>query len=155
MPYGAVRGDGPFSAHLPSSASPRFRVDGKCDTVMARMSLEPFNIIKVESARVVELSLPLSLDSGEFDIINQTLLEEIDREPHAWWVLDLSQLSYMGSAALGLLVNIRQQIKRGDGKLVLCGLSPRLLQIFRTCCLVRLFIIKSNRQDALRSLGVP
>jgi len=118
------------------------------------MTSAPFKIISVESARVVELALPLSLDSGEFDAINENLLGEINREASGWWVLDLSQLSYMGSAALGLLVNIRQQIKRGEGKLVLCGLSPRLLQIFRTCCLVRLFTIKSNRPDALRWLGV-
>src|SRR5665213_3394164 len=118
------------------------------------MPTELFQIVVVEDAKVVELSLPASLDSGEFDRINEALLEHVTREPHAQWVLDLSNLSYMGSAALGLLVNVRQQVKAGDGKLVLCGLSPRLQQIFRTCCMERLFVIKATRSDALRDRGI-
>jgi anti-anti-sigma factor len=118
------------------------------------MSTEPFQVIRVQEARVVELSLPVSLDSVEFDSINQSLLDVIGREPQAWWILDLARLSYMGSAALGLMVNLRQQIKRGGGKLVLCGMSPRLQQIFRACCMERLFVIKATRVDALKSVGL-
>lgn len=118
------------------------------------MSKPHFHIVNVDSARVVELSLPITLDSGEFDRINETLLESVNREPQARWVLDLSRLSYMGSAALGLMVNVRQQIRQGGGALVLCGMTPRLHQIFRTCCMERLFTIKSSRLDALRAVGV-
>ena len=118
------------------------------------MSSDLFQILAVEQARVVDLSLPISLDSGEFDRINESLLERINREPSAWWVLDLSRLTYMGSAALGLMVNLRQQVKQGGGKLVLCGMSPRLQQIFRTCCMERLFTIKATRLDALKAVGV-
>jgi anti-sigma B factor antagonist len=118
------------------------------------MPTELFQIITVSGARVVELSLPVSLDSGEFDRINEALIQHVTREPHERWVLDLSKLTYMGSAALGLLVNIRQQVKTGDGKLVLCGMSPRLQQIFRTCCMERLFVIKATREEALRAIGI-
>ncbi|HWE02844.1 MAG TPA: STAS domain-containing protein [Tepidisphaeraceae bacterium] len=118
------------------------------------MTTELFQIVIVADARVVELSLPISLDSGEFDRINEALLQHVTREPHARWILDLSKLSYMGSAALGLLVNVRQQVKAGDGKLVLCGMSARLQQIFRTCCMERLFLIKATRGEALRAVGI-
>ena len=70
-------------------------------------------------------------------------------EPEGQWVIDLSQLSYMGSAALGLLVNLRQQIKQSGGRLVLCGLSPQLVHIFNTCCMERLFRIVKSRADAV------
>ena len=113
-----------------------------------------FQVSSIESARVVDLTLPMSLDSGEFDLINESLLELVNKEPQVWWVLDLSQLSYMGSSALGLMVNIRQQIKQAGGKLILCGMSQRLQQIFRTCCMERLFVIKANRAEALRAVGV-
>ena len=42
--------------------------------------------------------------------------------------------SYMGSAVLGLMVNIRQVVMKGHGKVVLCGMSDRLMRIFETCC---------------------
>jgi hypothetical protein len=35
---------------------------------------------------------------------------------------------------------------------VLCGLSPRLLQIFHTCCLERLFTIVKTCDEARRLL---
>ena len=56
----------------------------------------------------------------------------------------------MGSSLLGLMINIRVRILQGGGRLVLCGLSPALMQIFRTCCLERLFSIAQTRDDAVK-----
>ena len=104
---------------------------------------------KAGTVNVVDLTLPLSLDIDEFDRLNESVLELIRAEPEGQWVIDLSQLSYMGSAALGLLVNLRQQIKQSGGRLVLCGLSPQLLHIFKTCCMEKLFRITKTRKDAI------
>jgi anti-anti-sigma factor len=67
------------------------------------------------------------------------------------WIIDLSAVTYMGSAMLGMLVNVRQQIKAGGGRLLLCGLSKPLMTIFRTCCMERLFTIVKDRGAALAS----
>ena len=112
-----------------------------------------FHVSNVQSVNVVELSLPQSLDSEEFDRLNEQMLALFDGQPAGKWVLDLSRLSYMGSSALGLMVNIRQRIKQGGGRLVLCEMSARLLHIFQTCCMERLFTIKPTRADALRAVG--
>jgi len=104
---------------------------------------------KAGTVNVVDLTLPLALDIDEFDRLNESILELIRSEPEGQWVIDLSQLSYMGSAALGLLVNLRQQIKQSGGRLVLCGLSPQLLHIFKTCCMEKLFRITKTRKDAI------
>jgi anti-sigma B factor antagonist len=113
------------------------------------MSANLYRHSKVGTVNVVDLTLPPTLDIEEFDRLNESILELIRGEPEGQWVLDLSQLSYMGSAALGLLVNLRQQIKESDGRLVLCGLSPQLLQIFKTCCMEKLFSIVKSRKDAV------
>ena len=119
----------------------------------AGMASDLFRVIPEGSVQVVELSLPQQLDSGEFDRINDALLSLFSEKPDGRWVLDLTGLAYMGSSALGLMVNIRQKVKQAGGKLALCGLSPRLMQIFRTCCLERLFTIKSVRADAVRAIA--
>ena len=100
---------------------------------------------------------PLTLDIEEFDRLNESILELIRGEPEGQWVLDLSQVAYMGSASLGLLVNLRQQIKQSGGRLVLCGLSPQMLHIFKTCCMERLFRIVKRPQgrDRRRLLIAP
>ena len=66
------------------------------------MAQDLFHVLSISAARVLELSFPLSLDSGEFDRINESLLGLVKAEPHAWWVLDLARLTYMGSATLRL-----------------------------------------------------
>jgi anti-anti-sigma factor len=105
-----------------------------------------------QAVQIVELSLPQQLASDEFDRLNQLLLRAFADQPDGRWVLDLSRSSYMGSPALGLMVNIWQQVKAGGGRLALCGLSSQLLRIFQTCCLERLFVIKSDRDAALRAV---
>ena len=116
------------------------------------MSQDLFQVTAMEAATVVELALPHTLDSDEFDQLNESLLSVVAANAGGRWVLDLSRLSYAGSAALGLMVNIRQRVLDAGGELVLCGLSPRLLQVFRTCCMERLFTIRSSRADALRAI---
>jgi len=86
-----------------------------------------FRIESQQTLHVVELTLPELIDPLEFDRLNDAMLAELDGRADQRWVLDLGRVHYMGSAMLGLMVNIRQRIKAGGGKLVLCGMSPRLL----------------------------
>jgi len=102
-------------------------------------------------ANIVELRLPQSLDSMEFDDLNASLLALLKGRAQQKWIIDLSAVTYMGSAMLGMLVNVRQQIKAGGGRLLLCGLSKQLLAIFKTCCMERLFTIVTDRRSALAS----
>src|SRR5439155_17321441 len=103
------------------------------------MPTDFFRFQPTPTANVLELSLPESLDAIEFDQLNASLQKLLEGRSKQKWVVDLSEVSYMGSAMLGLLVNLRQQIKSSGGRLILCGLSARLLEIFRTCCMERLF----------------
>jgi anti-anti-sigma factor len=113
------------------------------------MSYELFRLTRSGSVNLIELFLPVGLDIDEFDRLNESVLALIAAEPGGGWVMDLSKLDYMGSASLGLMVNVRQRVKEGKGRLVLCGLSPRLLQVFKTCCMERLFKIVRTREEAV------
>src|SRR5437763_17128613 len=96
----------------------------------------PSELLKVsnhKSVNVIELFLPEDLDSTEFDRLNERLDAALSTQSGDRWILDLKQVEYMGSAALGLTVNIRQRGKSQPGQLALCNMSPRLLQIFQTC----------------------
>lgn len=110
---------------------------------------EYFRISSNEAVNLLELMLPESIDGLEFDRISASMLGALEGKAGSRWVLDLSHVDYMGSAILGLMVNIRQQIKSASGALVLCNMSPRLTQIFHTCSLERLFIISRSQSDAI------
>lgn len=106
----------------------------------------------VGDARIVSLRLPTALDSNDFDRLNEDLLGMFDAHANSRWVLDVSGVAYMGSSVLGLLVNVRQRALQSGGQLVLCGLSPGLLRIFRTCCMERLFEIYRTQNEAIKAL---
>ena len=109
------------------------------------------NFLPGNDANVVELHLPQTLDSADFDALNDSFHTILQDRSQQKWVIDLSAVTYMGSAMLGMLVNVRQQIKAGGGRLLLCGLSGPLMTIFKTCCMERLFTIVKDRKAAMKS----
>ena len=113
------------------------------------MASEWYAVVDDGKARVITLSVPVQVDSADFDKLHERVLEQITSAPAHRWVIDLSSLSYMGSSVLGLLVNIRERVRQADGKLALCGLNARLQQVFRTCSLERLFVIRAGRAEAI------
>src|SRR5271155_5676693 len=116
------------------------------------MARDFVKVTTVQSVNVIDLWLPEMLDSEEFDRLNTSLLGVLDGKIDGRWLLDLSAVDYMGSSVLGLMINIRQHIKTGGGKLALSGLTPRMAQIFRTCCLEKLFVIARTREEGIREL---
>jgi anti-anti-sigma factor len=116
------------------------------------MSPDLLKVSQHDSVNVVELLLPDALDSTEFDRLNEALAGIFHNQTPQPWILDLTKVEYMGSAALGLMVNIRHQVKTQGGKLALCGMSPRLHSVFRACCLERLFTICRTREEAVRAV---
>jgi len=111
--------------------------------------MDLFQVQTEQSVHVIEMQLPEQLDPSEFDNLNQALLALLDGKTKGW-VLDFSAVDYIGSAMLGLMVNFRHRVQSQQGRLVLCGVSPRLLDIIRTCCMDRLFPIAKTRADAIK-----
>lgn len=117
------------------------------------MSQDWFAVIPQDAAQVLRLTVPLHVDSADFDKFHELVLSAVTAKANGRWVIDLAELSYMGSSLLGLMVNIRQRVRQSGGQLALCGLSPKLLQVFRTCSLERLFVIRAGRDEAVEAVS--
>jgi anti-sigma B factor antagonist len=114
------------------------------------MADELFRIFDEKAVSVLELRIGPEIDALVMDTILEAVTAAL-RDGSAW-VLDLAQVAYLNSAGLGLLVNIRFKIRKSRGRLALCGLSPALVALFRSCCLEQLFTIVRSRDEALRAL---
>jgi anti-anti-sigma factor len=111
-----------------------------------------YKLSEEQGVHVMELTLPIVVDPADFDKLNETIGDATESAGGGErWVLDLRQVEYVGSALLGLLVNLRQRIKSGGGRLVLCGLSDQVSKALQTCSLHNLFTITANRADAVKS----
>lgn len=116
------------------------------------MSHDWFAVSQEGAVHVLALAVPFHVDSADFDRLHDGVLSAIGLKANGKWVIDLAGLQYLGSSVLGLMVNIRQRVYQGGGKLVLCGMNPKLQQVFRTCSLERLFVIKPGRDDAVLAI---
>ena len=54
---------------------------------------------KENSINIVELKLPTTLDSTEFDQLNDAFADLLNGAVGGGWILDLSGLTYLGSSA--------------------------------------------------------
>src|SRR5436309_9988348 len=63
-------------------------------------------------------------------------------------VVDLSGVPYMDSSGVATLVEALQQQRRHQGKLVLCGLQPKVRSIFEIARLNMVFTIVNDLEAA-------
>jgi anti-anti-sigma factor len=107
-----------------------------------------FHVRSEDDVQIIELTLPVIVDPVEFDRLNEGVGTVVEGDAGGRWVLDLTHVQYVGSALLGLLVNVRQRIKSAGGKLVLCGLGDQVSKALRTCSLHTLFTVVGARGEA-------
>ncbi len=69
-------------------------------------------------------------------------------------LLDLGQVSFMDSKAIGAMVSIRKAVTAKGGKLGICGLHPHVEKIIRVVTLGTIFDAFPDREVALARLAV-
>ncbi len=69
-------------------------------------------------------------------------------------IIELTDVSFMASAGLGLLASVRKQLQRDDAKVVLLHPPDQVAQTVRTSRLDVLFPIVDTLDEALAHLGL-
>lgn len=67
-------------------------------------------------------------------------------------VVDLSQVSFIDSTGLGVLVGARRKVEVRDGSFSIAGANPRLVKLFRITGLTGVFAFFDRREDALSTV---
>lgn len=65
-------------------------------------------------------------------------------------ILDLSDVEYMDSSALGVLLGLQRAARLNGGSLVLCGLHDNLKRILKITSLEGVFKIYPTSEEALK-----
>jgi anti-anti-sigma factor len=94
--------------------------------------------------------------AGRIDAATAPVLEgEISRaieEGHRKIVVDLSNVDYMSSAGLRVLLAAMKRLKKLDGNLVLCSMKPMVREVFDLTGFSRIFTICVSEGEANRIL---
>jgi anti-anti-sigma factor len=96
------------------------------------MTLENKYVTMRESGDVLVLSIGLArINSFEVaEAIGKALISAALQKPAPKVVVDLSQLEYMSSVGYGPLISLRAAIQEAGGRLVICGLSAVIKELF-------------------------
>ncbi len=70
-------------------------------------------------------------------------------------VLDLSEVPYMDSAALGSIVNAHVSCVNRNRRLALVGVCDRVTTLFRVVCVDKVLAVYPTLSDALQSVDSP
>jgi anti-sigma B factor antagonist len=90
---------------------------------------------------------------GEVDLHNSpelrsALLAVITKHRFTRLILNLSQVPYMDSSAIAVLVEMLQKVKRGGGKICLTNLQPRVKGLLEIARLNTVFVLASDEDEA-------
>ncbi len=98
---------------------------------------------------VVTPSQDKILEEADIQSLESSMLPLIDNEGVKKMVIDFTEVKFLSSAVLGLLIRVSKKIYEKDGSLRLCCIGDKILEIFRITRLDKVLEIDESRQQAL------
>lgn len=88
---------------------------------------------------------------GEVDLASapqfRRSLHDLIDQGHNRMAMDLSDLEFMDSTGLGVLIGCLKRLKEAEGTLVLAGVRPSVARVFEVTGLDRIFTIRTSLAD--------
>jgi anti-sigma B factor antagonist len=89
------------------------------------------------------------IGGDETDELRETLKKFSDLQ-HNSLIIDLENVTYLNSTALGVLISAHANFVKRNGKIILCNVSKSLENIFVITKLTLVFAISENLESALK-----
>jgi anti-sigma B factor antagonist len=81
------------------------------------------------------------------------LYKLVESHPDSRFALDLSEVNYLASSEIGFLVTLKRRIDRRQGRVVIFGAGPYIMDLFQTMNLVKILDLVDTLPSALAKLG--
>lgn len=94
------------------------------------------------------------LDVRAIDRIAEELYHLVDAQNKQKLILDLSNVRYLASHALGMLITLHKKAKAARGEMVLCGIRAELRSVFSITNLDKILRIFEDDAAALKHFHV-
>jgi anti-sigma B factor antagonist len=98
---------------------------------------------------LIEVSGSL-IGGEETDKLRAAVAGFVDRE-YQKLIIDLSDVTYLNSTAIGVLVSAHTSYSRKGWKIKLCGVNKNINNIFVITKLTLVFDVQETRQEAIKS----
>ena len=102
------------------------------------------------NATIVTITDEKILEDEDVKALESSILPLIDGPVNL--IIDFSSVRFLSSAVLGLLIRASKRIHEQKGKMKLCGIEPRIYEIFKITKLYEIFDIYDDAKKAMNSL---
>jgi anti-anti-sigma factor len=107
----------------------------------------------VGDVTVVRFTTRTILGDDAIGAIGEQLLALAETSGCRQFVLNLANVESLSTGMVGRLVAVLRHVEAVQGRLVLCGLGPFLMEIFKILNLLPLAPIYRDEEEAVRSFG--
>ncbi|MFL6245711.1 MAG: STAS domain-containing protein [Thermoanaerobaculia bacterium] len=89
----------------------------------------PFSIARSHEGGLTVLALDGFLDAHTAPEFEKAIQSEVD-DGHLQLIVDCTRLTYISSAGLGVFMGFIEELRERGGDIKICGLSPKVEQVF-------------------------
>jgi anti-anti-sigma factor len=114
---------------------------------------DDFSIEKEGAATIVVFTGPALMKLTDLERIQRQLEAMVDQGMHAF-VLDFGNVEFLSSQGIGVIIALNNKLRKARGKgMAICGLAPRLVELFRITRLEKVLKLMPSRAEALKGLA--
>ncbi|MHC4441932.1 MAG: STAS domain-containing protein [Planctomycetota bacterium] len=119
------------------------------------MSKEPRLLIHpIRDVVIVNFTESSILDTLQVEAIGKELYHLVDERNQKKIILDFSNVQFLSSSALGVLITLKHKCEAIKGKVLICSMRKDLMKVFKITKLNRIFDFYEDEEQALASLGL-
>jgi anti-anti-sigma factor len=115
---------------------------------------EVYAVRQFEKHTLVSFRTPSLINPTDVERVRGDLLRMVDEEKRTHLVLDFHKVQFFSSQVIGILLTLNRKLSAlpaGSAGLILCGVTPKLMELLKLSRLDKLLTIKPGRKEALES----
>jgi anti-anti-sigma factor len=101
--------------------------------------------------RVIAIDVVRLVDEAAIEQCKREIMETLDTTEESNVLLHFGRVSFMSSAALGMLIRVSKKCKEYDATLKLCNISPDIRQVFKITSMDKILDIQEDAAQAMES----
>ncbi|MCZ8344577.1 MAG: STAS domain-containing protein [Leptospira sp.] len=111
----------------------------------------PYEIEQKRLNGTVIVQIKGRMESGPLDKITQTVLDEMIGEDRKFLILDFSELRYISSLGIRMILDVKMNLQKRNKEMALVGVTSSILQVFHLLGLSNAFQFFQDREEAIKS----
>jgi anti-sigma B factor antagonist len=110
-----------------------------------------YSVSVVDDIKVIAFRPTQILDALQIERMGADLKGIVDTDDVSRYIFDFSNVTYLSSSALGMLIGLQRRVVQNEGELKLAGIHPDIMEVFRITKLDTVFDIYKTTEAALEA----